>query len=144
MISKLSSLLSSIILRKLGLLSDENALGYAVGFSRILLSTGSLFGVFYVIINALQAMGAACRRCYIADCRNRDVRLCFKKKEQDLANFGQVRYMLSESLLCQLEESQNILGSITVIDIIAAFILVTKTSFRDSFNLTTEGCFLTK
>ena len=28
-------------------------------FSRILLSTSALFGVYYVLINALQAMGAA-------------------------------------------------------------------------------------
>lgn len=35
------------------------AFDYAVQFARILLTTSFLFGVFYVIINALQAMGAA-------------------------------------------------------------------------------------
>ncbi|MGN1328703.1 MAG: MATE family efflux transporter [Eubacterium sp.] len=40
-------------------LTDKNAFDYAVEFARILLSTGPLFGIFYVITNALQAMGAA-------------------------------------------------------------------------------------
>ncbi len=40
-------------------LTDRTALGYALTFSRILLSTGALFGIFYVLLNALQAMGAA-------------------------------------------------------------------------------------
>lgn len=40
-------------------LSDPDAFGYAVQFSRILLTTSFLFGVFYVLSNALQAMGAA-------------------------------------------------------------------------------------
>lgn len=40
-------------------LTDENAFGYAAEFARILLSTSVLFGVFYVLTNALQAMGAA-------------------------------------------------------------------------------------
>lgn len=40
-------------------LTDVTAFGYAVQFSRILLTTGFLFGVFYVLTNALQAMGAA-------------------------------------------------------------------------------------
>ena len=40
-------------------LTDVNAFDYAVRFARILLSTGPLFGIFYVIANALQAMGAA-------------------------------------------------------------------------------------
>lgn len=40
-------------------LTDETAFSLAVSFTRILLSTGFLFGVFYVLINALQAMGAA-------------------------------------------------------------------------------------
>lgn len=40
-------------------LTDVTAFGYAVQFSRILLSTSFLFGVFYVLTNALQAMGAA-------------------------------------------------------------------------------------
>lgn len=40
-------------------LTDEEAFDYAVQFSRILLSTSWLFGVFYVLTNSLQAMGAA-------------------------------------------------------------------------------------
>ena len=40
-------------------LSDPDAFGYAAQFARILLTTSFLFGVFYVLGNALQAMGAA-------------------------------------------------------------------------------------
>lgn len=40
-------------------LTDPDAFGYAVQFARILLTTSFLFGVFYVLSNALQAMGAA-------------------------------------------------------------------------------------
>lgn len=40
-------------------LTEQSAFDYAVQFARILLSTGTLFGVFYVLTNALQAMGAA-------------------------------------------------------------------------------------
>lgn len=40
-------------------LTDSTASEYAVRFSRILLTTSSLFGVFSVLTNALQAMGAA-------------------------------------------------------------------------------------
>lgn len=40
-------------------LSEPDAYDYAVEFSRILLCTGPIFGIFYVITNALQAMGAA-------------------------------------------------------------------------------------
>lgn len=40
-------------------LTDESAFDYAVRFARILLTTSTLFGVFYVLTNALQAMGAA-------------------------------------------------------------------------------------
>lgn len=40
-------------------LTDATAFDYAVHFARILLTTSFLFGVFYVLINALQAMGAA-------------------------------------------------------------------------------------
>ena len=40
-------------------LTDQTAFSYAVQFARILLSTSFLFGVFYVLVNALQAMGAA-------------------------------------------------------------------------------------
>lgn len=42
-----------------GFLTDPEALDYAVQFARILLTTGPLFGLFYVLSNALQAMGAA-------------------------------------------------------------------------------------
>ncbi|MGI6535764.1 MAG: MATE family efflux transporter [Eggerthellaceae bacterium] len=40
-------------------LENPDAYSYAVEFSRILLSTSFLFGVFYVLLNALQAMGAS-------------------------------------------------------------------------------------
>lgn len=40
-------------------LTDTNAFDYAVQFARILLSTGPIFGIFYVLTNALQAIGAA-------------------------------------------------------------------------------------
>lgn len=40
-------------------LTNITAFGHAVKFARILLTTSFLFGVFYVLINALQAMGAA-------------------------------------------------------------------------------------
>lgn len=40
-------------------LTQEAAFAYAVHFLRIMLVTGSLFGVFYVLSNALQAAGAA-------------------------------------------------------------------------------------
>lgn len=40
-------------------LSDTEAFTYGVTFSRILLTTSFLFGVYYVITNALQAFGAA-------------------------------------------------------------------------------------
>ena len=40
-------------------LTEADAFDYAVRFSRILLSTSFLFGIFYVYTNALQAMGAA-------------------------------------------------------------------------------------
>lgn len=40
-----------------GFLTDPEALDYAVQFARILLTTGPLFGLFYVLSNALQAMG---------------------------------------------------------------------------------------
>ncbi len=39
-------------------LTDKDAFAYGVSFSRILLCTSFLFGVFYVLINALQAAGA--------------------------------------------------------------------------------------
>ena len=40
-------------------LSDPEALNYGIQFSRILLSTSFLFGMYYVLSNALQAMGAS-------------------------------------------------------------------------------------
>lgn len=40
-------------------LMDATAFNYAVQFSKILLTTSFLFGVFYVLTNTLQAMGAA-------------------------------------------------------------------------------------
>lgn len=40
-------------------LTEKSAFDYALDFAGILLVTSSLFGVFYVLINALQAMGAA-------------------------------------------------------------------------------------
>jgi len=40
-------------------LSDINAFEYALSFTRILLSTSWLLGVFFVLLNALQAIGAA-------------------------------------------------------------------------------------
>ena len=41
-------------------LTEQSAFDYAVQFARILLSTSTLFGVFYVLTNALQAMGGLC------------------------------------------------------------------------------------
>ena len=38
-------------------LTDPEALSYGIAFSRILLTTSFLFGMFYVLSNALQAMG---------------------------------------------------------------------------------------
>lgn len=40
-------------------LTDDAAFGYGLRFSRILLSTSFLFGVYFVVTNTLQAMGAA-------------------------------------------------------------------------------------
>ncbi len=40
-------------------LSEREAFDYAVAFVRILLTTSFLFGVFYVLVNAIQAAGAA-------------------------------------------------------------------------------------
>ncbi|MGM9639498.1 MAG: MATE family efflux transporter [Butyricicoccaceae bacterium] len=40
-------------------LTDAEAFSYGFRFSRILLSTSALFGVYYVLTNTLQAMGAA-------------------------------------------------------------------------------------
>ena len=40
-------------------LTEADAFDYAFRFGRIFLSTSALFGVFYVLLNSLQAMGAA-------------------------------------------------------------------------------------
>lgn len=40
-------------------LTEASAFNYAARFARILLCTSFLFGMFYVLSNALQAMGAA-------------------------------------------------------------------------------------
>ena len=40
-------------------LTDTASFEYASNFSKILLTTSALFGIFYILINALQAMGAA-------------------------------------------------------------------------------------
>ncbi len=40
-------------------LTDKGALSNGVLFARVMMSTGWLFGLFYVLINALQGMGAA-------------------------------------------------------------------------------------
>jgi multidrug efflux pump len=40
-------------------LTEQSAFTYAMEFAKILLCTGPVFGVFYVLTNALQAMGAA-------------------------------------------------------------------------------------
>ena len=40
-------------------LTDTTAFDHAVQFSRILLTTSFLFGLFYVLVNGIQAMGAA-------------------------------------------------------------------------------------
>lgn len=57
--ASLGSLLMSVSQIVSAFLSDPDAFGYAVQFARILLTTSFLFGVFYVLSNALQAMGAA-------------------------------------------------------------------------------------
>ena len=54
-------------------LNEPEAFGYAVNFVRILLTTSIAFGIFFLFINALQAMGAGraslilsvCRQCVI-------------------------------------------------------------------------------
>lgn len=40
-------------------LTDQSAYNYALKFARLLLVTGPVFGIYYVLSNALQAMGAA-------------------------------------------------------------------------------------
>ena len=46
-------------------LADVTAFDYAVQFAKILLTTSPIFGVFYVLTNALQAMGAATASLFI-------------------------------------------------------------------------------
>lgn len=50
-------------------LTDSRAMGFGVRFSRIMLVTAWLFGVYYVLINALQAMGAAKPSFILSVCR---------------------------------------------------------------------------
>lgn len=50
-------------------LTDADALSLGVRFSRIMLTTAWLFGVYYVVMNALQAMGAATPSLIISLCR---------------------------------------------------------------------------
>ena len=40
-------------------LTDAEALSYGISFARIILTTSFLFGIYYVILNAIQAKGAA-------------------------------------------------------------------------------------
>lgn len=42
-----------------GFLTEQAAFDYAVNFTRILLTSSSIFGIFFVFVNALQAIGAA-------------------------------------------------------------------------------------
>ncbi|MDO4557049.1 MAG: MATE family efflux transporter, partial [Lachnospiraceae bacterium] len=51
-------------------LTDASAFEYGLKFVRILLSTNFFFGVFFVVINALQAMGAAVPSLIINCCRH--------------------------------------------------------------------------
>lgn len=39
-------------------LTDKDALDYSIRFARILLTTSSFFGIFFVYTNALQSLGA--------------------------------------------------------------------------------------
>lgn len=50
-------------------LTNSEALSLGTLFSRIMLSTAWLFGIFYVIMNALQAIGAATPSLLISICR---------------------------------------------------------------------------
>ena len=50
-------------------LTNEEALSLAAQFSRIMLTTAWLFGVFYVLLNAMQAIGAAGPSLLISLCR---------------------------------------------------------------------------
>lgn len=50
-------------------LSEPEAFGYSVDFVRILLTTSLAFGVFFMFINALQAMGAGRASLILSVCR---------------------------------------------------------------------------
>ena len=50
-------------------LTDAEALQYGVRFSRIMLTTAWLFGVYYVLMNAMQAVGAATPSLIVSVCR---------------------------------------------------------------------------
>jgi putative MATE family efflux protein len=50
-------------------LSDQAAYSYGFAFTRIMLTTSWLFGIFYVLMNGLQAVGAAGPSLAVAVCR---------------------------------------------------------------------------
>ena len=50
-------------------LANEEAFGYAVNFLRIKLTSSVLFAIFFIFINALQAMGAAKASFILSVCR---------------------------------------------------------------------------
>lgn len=50
-------------------LTEATALSDGVTFTRIMISTGWLFGLYYVLLNALQAMGAATPSFIVSVCR---------------------------------------------------------------------------
>ena len=50
-------------------LSEATALSDGITFTRIMISTGWLFGFYYVLLNALQAMGAATPSFIVSVCR---------------------------------------------------------------------------
>lgn len=50
-------------------LTDSAALEYGMRFSRIMLTTAWLFGVYYVLMNAMQALGAATPSLLVSVCR---------------------------------------------------------------------------
>lgn len=60
-LSTVLAVLSYIFINPLvgAFLSDADAFGYGVAFSRIMLCTTFLFGIFYVLANVLQGFGAA-------------------------------------------------------------------------------------
>lgn len=50
-------------------LTEATALSDGITFTRIMISTGWLFGLYYVLLNALQAMGAATPSFIVSVCR---------------------------------------------------------------------------